>query len=696
MLFLFALYFANKSAWWLLICLAAGILYASFLYSHTGQLSKAWRFLLYGLRVFVIFLITALLLSPLIKLKNYRVEKPLVLILQDNSSSLARYFNNKPDRQLYKKQLAQLKQDLGSDYNVHEFHFSNELLPGLNFSFDGRQTAFSNVLADLSNRFANQNVGALIVASDGIYNFGSSPLYQTEKFKAPVYTIALGDTIPQRDLKIAHINYNRVVSLGNEFLFEIFVEGYKVQGESTRLRVLEDGRELFSEELKITSPDYRKTFTVKLKAEKKGMHKYGVSLQALDQEVSLENNQESVYVDVQDQQKKILILYASPHPDIAALRHSLDTHANFHAQAASVADFKVSSLKEYNLVIFHQLPTKEKRLNEITAELNRLKIAAWYITGAQSAMNEINATQDIFTFDARGTGMQEVFAVAVSGFTLFTLSDSSRQKIESLPPLLSNSGSYNSDGAVLLTQKIGQTATANPLLIFRENAGQRKAVLAAEGLWKWRFAEFEKYENHHAFDELVNQSAQYLTANNSGKRFIIQAPKNIYNENEHIVFTGELYNDARELINIPDVRIDFKNDSGRVFNYMLTRKDKAYVLDLEGLPAGEYFYKASTNFENKDYEESGQIAVKVLDIENRFTVADHHLLYAMAENTGGLMVQPDEIIGLYKKIRDNDNVKTIVYEDVNFREMIDVKWIFLIIIIFISAEWFFRKRNGAI
>jgi hypothetical protein len=47
-------------------------------------------------------------------------------------------------------------------------------------------------------------------------------------------------------------------------------------------------------------------------------------------------------------------------------------------------------------------------------------------------------------------------------------------------------------------------------------------------------------------------------------------------------------------------------------------------------------------------------------------------------------------------IRKNDNIKTVVYEDKHYSDLVDVKWVFVIILALLSAEWFMRKREGEI
>jgi hypothetical protein len=83
-------------------------------------------------------------------------------------------------------------------------------------------------------------------------------------------------------------------------------------------------------------------------------------------------------------------------------------------------------------------------------------------------------------------------------------------------------------------------------------------------------------------------------------------------------------------------------------------------------------------------------------METRQSTANHQLLKTIAERSGGQMLQPSEIGKLADLIRKNENIKTVVYEDKRYSDIIDVKWIFVLILLLLSAEWFLRKREGEV
>jgi len=695
--FLFSVLWDSFSPWWLLACLAAGFLYAWLFYRRQESLNIRTRYFLGVFRFLAVTIISLLLLSPVIKTVTRHPQKPLVLVAQDNSASIPLFEPKGFDVKGWMEQLGELKKALGSDYDVGEFHFDKELKDRLSAAFDGKQTDISAAIKGLSDRFANQNIGAVVLATDGIYNSGSAPQYVTHDLKAPIYTIALGDTVPKPDLVLGNINYNKTAFLGNDFEVEVLVEAYQNNGTNIHLNISEDGKPIASKDVPVTSADFHQVVTVKLHADRKGVHKFTFDLQQVANEISTVNNSESVYVEVLDNKRKILLLYNGPHPDIAAIEEALKYSNNFELKVAAVSNADTIKMGMYSLVILYQLPASGSPMpKNLQSQLEKLKIPVWYILGAQSDVSQFNRSQNLISINATRQDMQEVFASMKADFTAFTLADSTQQRLSKLPPLLAPFGEYKiqSSPSVLLAQKIGNITTAYPLLVFGEDGGTRTAVLSGEGIWKWRLAEYAADGSTSAVDELLNQSVQYLTSKSDRTRFKVYPAKDVFYESEDVSLNGELFNDAFELTNTPDVKVEIKGKSGKTYSYILARQGQRYQLDAGMLPPDEYTFHAETKLGNQTLTSDGQFVVKYFDMEMRQSIADHKLLYAISKESGGQMILPSQTNQLAGLIKKNGDIKTVVYADETYHDLIDEKWVFLLVVVLLAIEWFLRKREG--
>ncbi len=256
-------------------------------------------------------------------------------------------------------------------------------------------------------------------------------------------------------------------------------------------------------------------------------------------------------------------------------------------------------------------------------------------------------------------------------------------------------GDYNTSNSVdaLCYQKIGSVETKQPLIVFNETDEVKTGVITGEGIWKWRLNDFARQQNHNAFNELVSKMVQYLSVKEDKSLFRITLKSNYY-ENESVDIDAEVYNESYELINEPDVSITIINVQNKKFPFVFSKTFNAYRLDAGTFPVGIYSYTAQVKVGDKIFQKRGKFSVNALNIETANVLADHNLLYNLSKQHNGGMYYPSQIDELIKAVRNREDVKSISYSKKQFEDIINLKWVLFLIVIFLSAEWFLRKRNG--
>ncbi len=166
-------------------------------------------------------------------------------------------------------------------------------------------------------------------------------------------------------------------------------------------------------------------------------------------------------------------------------------------------------------------------------------------------------------------------------------------------------------------------------------------------------------------------------------------------ENEPIELEAEVYNESYELINESDVNLVITDADNKKFPYAFSKTNNAYRLNAGTRPVGEYKYEAKVKVGEKLYVQKGEFSVSPLQVELTNTTADHQLLYSIAKNHDGEMVYPSQLDKLAEKLNAREDIKTVSYSEKKLTDLINLKWIFFLILALLSAEWFMRKRNGA-
>ncbi|WP_304063121.1 hypothetical protein [Pedobacter glucosidilyticus] len=680
--------FSEFSVWWILPCLGVGLLFGWFFYrKELSQKSNLYYFL-FALRTIFISLLCFLLLAPLIKTQRKRTEKPLIVIAQDNSASIK---SAGLDLQTYHKQFKLLKERLSEVYEVEVLSFGKSVKLGDTLNYKEQQTNFSALFDFINKQYEGRNLGTVILASDGIINAGYNPITELTKFKSPIFTIALGDTIPKKDLFINSINYNKIAYLGNDYTVAVNLGAFDLKGSKAIVNIKAEGLQPFNKTIVIDEQDWRNALTFSLKATKLGVQKITIEALPVDKEATLQNNKQTIFIDVLDGKKKVLILAHAPHPDLAAIKQSLEANENYevlvnvvNAQENSI-DFDI-----YSLVILHNLPSAKAPIKAIFNKLkNKPKL---FITGLNVDFDELNQTQDLLKTN-KGGSAEDFFPKLNTGFFAFSLSATSAGLIAKFPPLNSQISSYT---FVVQHQDFLVKPDDQPLLSFVKQNNLTTGFLFGEGLWKWRLENYKLAENHDAFQEILSKVVQYLSVQEDKRKFRAYPVKNRFTDDEAILLNAELYNDVFEPIKNAEIAVDVFSNTGKKYSYIFTAKGENYELNAGLLPAGSYSFTAKTSATGKQEVAKGQFLVEQLVAEYQQTKANHQLLYQMAEATGGDFLYPADLESLNARLQQKEQIKTITFEDKSYDDLINLKWFFAVLMIFITLEWFLRKRNGTI
>jgi hypothetical protein len=681
----------------LLAAIVAAFAVSLFLYfrnKENSELGKNQVRILMTLRFLSFFIIAFLLLSPFIKTLKKITRNPLIIVAWDNSNSIV----STPDSVNIASEIAKIREnvsnELSTKYSILEYTFGEKAKRLNELNFSEKKTDYSELISTVVNNHFNENIGALILVGDGINNQGKNPLNLLNEVNFPVYTIGFGDTTEVVDSKIQDIRVNRTSFSGNKFPVEIDAQFSKLKGNTIRLSVFQDKNELAS--VMITPPNQNYFFTQNfiLDAGTAGLKHYSVKTEIVENERNTKNNQAGFVINVLEKKQKILFLSDGPHPDIGAIKNTLDLQTTYDVSVFTEEPFP-SNFSDFNLIILNQLPTVEKSAAEIVKNAQSKRIPILFIIGTKTFLPQLNAlAQGAVISPLAGSG-EEAQATLNPSYATFNLSDDFKEIVSRFPPLQVSFADYELEAGFtpLFYQKIMNIETAKPLIATGTLNGRKTGFIFGEGIWRWRLYNYYVNQNLALFNELVNQLVQYLALRQNEDNFIIDF-KPVYAETDEIVFRAEVYNDVFEKVNNEEVKIKIQNSNNEEFEYTFDIQGSDYFLNAGHLPSGDYTFSAEVAIGDKTFNETGRFTITPVNFENLDLRANHNLLYQLATQSGGRFYQPDQSEQLISDLKNNNQLKATSYFQEMINEMLNLKWLFFVVLLLLSVEWFLRKFWG--
>lgn len=632
--------------WLVLMALAIGLVYASLLYLFSKKYGKMLTVLLFSLRAIVVAIVVMLFINPYIKQKTGKIENPIIVFAKDNSESMTEYPTS----------VDSVMHILEKNYDVEYYGFGDQY------------TNISSALSTISRQYYKKNVGAVVLISDGIVNQGVNPELNIESYPFPIYSVTLGDTVSYPSMTINDVKYNKTVPANMLFPLRVTANALNYKGESMNVIVKIDGNEVENVTVPVTSNRFSKTLDFNIDSGEEGTKQV---------DIIVGDKTRRVFVTVTDKKYRILCLARAPHPDIAAIKSALDDHFEFDVIFDDNVAANYDLPLRYDLLIMHNIAIKSA-------------VPSLSIIG--SNFDAFNESQDIvkITRGAANTNL-DVTGRFNNVFGLFTISSDIKNELKSYPPLslphCEISFNRRHDDALLMN--IMDLETPNPLLAFSTDSDSNKhAFIFGTGCWRWKLYEYFHHKNNDGFNEIISKTVKYLLTEKDKELTVNH--KDSYLNTESITISAELRNPSRELINEPDLHIMINNS----YDYMFSKGENNYHLNIGMLPEGIYKYRAHTSFGGVDYNATGTFTVESLGVEALDLTANIERMRSLASQTGGKHYYITDIQQITYDLKHDSRITSISREETRYDDLINLKWLFLSILGLITIEWLLRKIFG--
>lgn len=353
-----------------LIIVPAIIVLVTFVYRREGSTAPPRMRLICGiLRGLAFAMLFLFLFRPVKEVHEVEVEKSVVPILMDGSSSMSRMDSygdvevagrlatlsglGSPEAVADTSRLELMRSILGQPGNrpgeqladkneVRLYSFGDEVrsLGGLDDlrpegHYTRLGTAIAEVLAEFSSR--GQRVSDMLILSDGRSNSGLDPAEAAERAALDgirIHTIGVGDPNEPKNVEIKSVQAPDVALVNDDVAFEVVVESKGYEGRATSLVLSMRGSDEVLSSREVTLPrDGREQNEVLFwRPEREGEYDLEIKIVRLAGEQFLDDNVRSHHLRVDPEEIKVLYVEGYPRWEYRFLKSILLRSKNMKAQ----------------------------------------------------------------------------------------------------------------------------------------------------------------------------------------------------------------------------------------------------------------------------------------------------------------------------------------------------------------------------
>ena len=640
-------------------------------------------------RFISIFTLLVLLVNPQIRHVELETVRPELVLLVDGTESI----ENLEQRDSLKSRVEKIKENetLNSRFEISEYYFGADVSLSNNESLaiDRNKTDIQNAITQI-NKLYKDKPTALVVFSDGNSTYGQDYEFSKLNENISLNTVVVGDTASAFDLSVNALNANKYAFLNNQFPVEVILNYSGDEAVNAIFQLKEGNSTIYRKTLSFDKVNSSAIVTTTVKAEQLGTQIYEAVLTSSHGEKNKINNTRMFAVEVVDERTNVLLLSDISHPDLGALKKSIENNKQRIVRIKDVDELKITEINDFQLVVLYQPNNKFKK---VFSELDGLNINRFIITGTRTDWNFLNNSQPYFS-KAISNQTQDLFPVYNENFLQYQFEDIG---FKDFPPLENSFGTLKimeESSHTLLFQKLEGIITQQPLLSVFETNNIKTGVLFGENLWKWRLENYRTKENFEQIDDFWNKLVQYLSSSKKRDRLTFEAEP-VYLENDEIVIIAQFFDQNYVFSPDADLDIHIRNlDSNEVIDAQMLPNSNFYKVDLDALSSGKYQFTIKEK--SSGLQKNGSFQVLEYNVEQQFSSANFDKMDFLSRNNSGKTYLLEEEEKLVQDLALDKAFVAVQKSHEKNVPLIDWKYLLILLALSLGAEWFVRKYFGLI
>ena len=628
-----------------------------------------------------------------------------------------------------------------ADPRLSLFGFSDDARPQLQSILDlvptGKTTLFDKVVNTmLSTPAAGEAVNAMIFLTDG-HDFEMVNPVKTglaaRNHQAPIYAVALGKKGEVRDVAVRITGYQpycyvkqkarvnatlRLIGCELEDLtVQLLRQGKVVQTKRVNAQQLQE----LPVEFEVTEPEV-------------GQFEYEVQVQPLANELDVDNNSAITYLNVIDQQIRVLLLEGDPYWDTTFLQRSLmrndklDVDALIRYGANHVRAIRktpgtgelhlpetLDQLAAYDVVILGRAVDSLSSSVVLPGQIGLL--SGGQSVGGSQALPEL---LDQYVKDrggavifSRGRAFSNPTSVGLEpvlwsdksrdhvhldvtaegrGISPFQVLSDGVNGMDSLPDMVAEKIPKETQPltSVFAVASGRDDASADPAIVHRRYGRGQVLSIGVDGLWRWSL-NAKVADVNSPFDRFWDQMLLWLLAGRDvipSRQFSFRPSSANILLGEKVYFRLALRKPDTNLKSVP-VTISYGNaEAGRTT--LAPAPTSIGRLTAEFLPERTGRYRAIVKLPDGTTQES-RFIVFTENLEETEVAADTLYLRRLCEASGGRLIEAGELPKLLKEL---SNEKSYQSPKILVQPAWDEAWVFYLAGLLFGLDWFLRRRWG--
>ncbi len=703
---------------YLLLWLPLGV-FAWYTYRRTRPAAPVPATLvLTGLRVAIAGFLLLLLTEPLVNRWRRRVVEPALLVLLDVSTSMNLAEGDSTRLERVNDVLGQpALQEALVGVDVQAFGFADYIMPvSLDtvgaLVADGQATDVASAVSAALEQSPNRaEVRGILILSDGRHNVGPDPVRGAAESGVPIYALSTGGPDHPPDVQIVRTELAGGAYVGQKLELQVEVRAWHFAGRRTTVHLYESERRFDSAE--VTLGDDGQIVTVGLghTPERGGPHLYRVVVEALEGESTTDNNEELVYVDVQEERIRVLLLGAAPGAELAFLRRALesDSRVNLELPERLQADMlrttlagPEATLAEYDVVVM--VDPGAAALQGEPAEA----LTAWVESGGGMLM--------LFGLHTVRDWMAGSPVAGLLPFELparpYLSSEPVRLRMSAAagnhPVTRQSEGSTHADPWTRLpplpgyVQAAAVRSGATTLLetdeddgmpvVMADRAGEGRVVaVLAGGFWRTELLASGTGGNPEVVRRLWRNAVQWLSRAGNGGRVRVWSESPVYRSGGRLEFAGQVFDELLRPQEGAEVSLEL--EPGQVSIPLLDQGGGHYRAQWPTPEPGEYRFTASAAVAGREIgQDEGHFVVEPYTLESVDMRANPELLAEMARVSGGVALPLQH----WAELLEHMPLQRRVQRERAVYSLWPLSWSLAVVLVLLVLEWTLRKRYGMI